>query len=364
MRLTKNPRTNAVLTVAGIAAIGALAAWLIRTSWENPLGGQAPAGPGAQMPLGDPQEAQSDFLDYTNWSLTKVLRWDEGETTCVAFSPDGRLLAAGGGDQTFGTGDASSSESIESGAVQLWDVQTGERTLAIRGTHNRPTLLLFSPEGESLAVRCRRMTRIYRVTDGKLLRAVPTDGSPAITLKRQNHVLAATFEPPLRRSPTECAWTSPVSDAGDGWASIPAAQLSYSDGILSIFGNSEDASRFARLTKVAGDYSPVFPAGNDTWDLKERVIYWQPILIARGDELGSVELSPDGRFVVAVLREKGIAVVGTLNGIATTFRPHERTVGSALSPDARQMATVGVNGPVKLWGCGPVVTQQDARPGQ
>jgi hypothetical protein len=31
--------------------------------------------------------------DFTRWTLEKTLQWDERETTCVAFSPDGRTIA-------------------------------------------------------------------------------------------------------------------------------------------------------------------------------------------------------------------------------------------------------------------------------
>jgi hypothetical protein len=162
----------------------------------------------------------------------------------------------------------------------------------------------------------------------------------------------------------EPAAASPVAEAADGWAEIPAGKLIHRDGVLSMFGNSEDAARLDRLSRSDGDDIAVFPTGNEHADLKERPIFWQPIAIAKGGVLRSVEVSPDGRFVVTVVGEQGVTVNGATNGIATTFRPHERTVGAALSPDGRQMATVGVNEPVKLWRSGAGMTQQGARLGE
>jgi hypothetical protein len=62
----------------------------------------------------------------------------------VAFSPDGRLTAAGSGEP-FSLGNGGSN-------VELWDRDTGQRRLALRGTEHHIWSLAFSPDGTSLAV--------------------------------------------------------------------------------------------------------------------------------------------------------------------------------------------------------------------
>ena len=53
----------------------------------------------------------------------------------VAFSPDGKTLASGGGDNV----------------IHLWDVETGKRKMTLVGHTNGVFSLAFSPDGETLA---------------------------------------------------------------------------------------------------------------------------------------------------------------------------------------------------------------------
>ena len=53
----------------------------------------------------------------------------------MAFSPDGRLLASGGGDKT----------------VRLWDPATGEQLRTLTGHTDSVNGVAFSPDGRLLA---------------------------------------------------------------------------------------------------------------------------------------------------------------------------------------------------------------------
>ena len=73
----------------------------------------------------------------------------------LAFSPDGRTLASGRGN-------------LISGELKLWDVSTGKNTATLRG-HGQPVhSVAFSPDGKTLASGSSDMTvRLWDVATGK-----------------------------------------------------------------------------------------------------------------------------------------------------------------------------------------------------
>jgi WD40 repeat protein len=69
-----------------------------------------------------------------------MLEGHGGSVECAAYSPDGKTLATGGGqDKT----------------IRLWDVASGQERAILKGFANPPLRIRFSPDGKILAVVCR-----------------------------------------------------------------------------------------------------------------------------------------------------------------------------------------------------------------
>jgi len=102
----------------------------------------------------------------------------EGTVTCIAYAPDGKLLASGSIDKT----------------VRLWNPATGEHIRMVAAHKDEITAVHFSANGKHLASSSKAgVTQVHNVTDGKLVAefAGPEKGATALTFSPDHKVLFA-----------------------------------------------------------------------------------------------------------------------------------------------------------------------------
>jgi WD40 repeat protein len=110
---------------------------------------------GREEPAGDRADAHGDPLPPgARARLGTRQFWQESEASCLALSPDGRLVASGD----------------EGGKVRLWDAATGRLVRVLPGKPARLTSLAFSPDGGRLAAGGDDRACLWDVATGRAVR--------------------------------------------------------------------------------------------------------------------------------------------------------------------------------------------------
>jgi WD40 repeat protein len=234
--------------------------------------------------------------------------------TEVAFSPDGRSLAAACLD----------------GTIYLFDARTTALRAALKDPHDQVFAIAFSPDGRSLASGTREgWLRLFDLASG------------ALESNRRAHdttIWAVAFSPDGRR----------IATAADD-ATLRTFRAPGLDPEQTLRGHGAGAYDLAFTPDGRRLISGAFDGTVRVWDAAAGGA-GRP-LGHHASRIYDVAVSPDGRTVASAGMDGAIHLTDLASGATrAVLRGHlSRVLGLAFSPDGERLASGGADQTIRLW---------------
>lgn len=284
-----------------------------------------------------------------------------GPTRCVAVSPKGDQVAAGGADQN----------------ATIWDVASGQPIHVLKGLGGSVEAIAYSPDGTKLLVAAGNDAKVFSPSTGAQLAELKGHTAP---------IKSATFLPDGNRAMTGSEDTSiHIWDVGTsqsirlltGHTAGVWTVAASSDGKLLASGgddkalrlwNAENGELVRTIPHDAAILAALFTPDSKTlvvgaWDY--HIHLWNPV---SGEPLGefysvfgwteSLSVSSNGKILSAssprgvklweLESRRPVVLVPKPNGVYTCPPPDPNATDAAVAPDASWVASTGPDGNVVL----------------
>jgi WD40 repeat protein len=301
--------------------------------------------------------------DVTVWDVqtsreTLSLQGHTYAINTVAFSPDGKRLASGGGD-------------MKHGEVKVWDAQTGQLTRSLQGHTSTVHSVAFSPDGKHLLSFSAGYTGIQG------MRRVWLASSEAKVWDAQTGQLTHSLQGGSGSADTSLLYFGSVAFNPDGRPLVIAGLIDQNPdalidrvevrdarsqegrtlqrhfdphglplGIASVVFSPDGKHLVgsARQRKMMGAESEI-----EVWDAQSGQLTLS--LQGHSDRVTSVAFSPDGKRLVIASLDKTVKVWDAQTGQEIlSLQGHTGPVRSvAFSPDGKRIVSASEDKTVKVW---------------
>jgi WD40 repeat protein len=274
---------------------------------------------GAALALGSYREI---VLVGANGKPIAKLEGHANQVRGLAFSPDGKLLAAAGGNPG------------QFGEIKLWSVADKRELLSIRGHRDNIFAIAFSPDGKLLA-SCSydRLVKLWDAATGKEVRNLKdhTDAVFAVAFSPDGKLLASASA-----DRTIKIWNPVTGERlytlGDGLDAMNTVAFHPSGGLLAGAG----ADRVIRV-----------------WEVNEKEGKQVRSMIAHEDAINQVVFSPDGKTLASTGADRVIklwdATTPQLTEIKMLERQPDWALVMAYAPDGKRLAVGRYDGSVATY---------------